>query len=145
MDPGSSSHDATVDCEMFLSEYEDDGSRKRHVMPQNAFPFFSGSFDDGQWATAAETIGDGACSLHSLWGSVISTPAGSAYYCEDARHKLCEEMPTDVSVILNSECGTAVRMLLDNIWCDVIASVMRKTRQEPLMPRLCFVSFAEHL
>ena len=43
MELGPPEHDAAVDCEMFLSEYEDDGIRKRHVMPQNAIPFFSGS------------------------------------------------------------------------------------------------------
>ena len=34
MDPGTSSHDATVDCEMFFSEYGYDGIpyRKGHVM-----------------------------------------------------------------------------------------------------------------
>ena len=139
MDPFS--YDANVDCELFLSEYGDD---KRCVLPK-ACLLFSGRLEDGQMATAAETCGDGACSLHSIWGSMISSPAGSPYYCKDARHKLCEEMPTDVSAISNSPCGTAVRILLDNIWCDIIASVMRKTRQEPLMPGLVFVSFVEHL
>ena len=131
MDPFS--YDANVDCELFLSEY---GYDKRCILPK-ACLLFSGRLDDGQMATAAETCGDGACSLHSIWGSVISTPAGSAYCCKDARHKLCEEIPTDVSVILNSECGTAVRMLLDNIWCDVIALATRKTREEPLIAGLC--------
>ena len=38
-------------------------------------------------------------------------------------------MPTDVSAMLNSPCGTAVRVLLDNIWSDVIDYVMRKEQQ----------------
>ena len=58
MDPFS--YDANVDCELFLSEYGDD---KCCILPK-ACLLFSGRFDDGQWATAAETCGDGACSIH---------------------------------------------------------------------------------
>ena len=110
MDPGFSSFDAAVDVEMFLSEYGDDDTaeRKRALMPQKC-QLFSGRLEDGQMATAAETCGDGTCSLHSLWGSVMWTPAGNTYFCEDAREKLCEAMPIDVTYILNSPCGAAVR------------------------------------
>ena len=138
-DPGTSSHDFTVDCEMFLSEFEDVGigDGKRPVMAK-ACLLYSGRLEDGQLATAAATVGDGACSLHSLWGSVIYTPAGSTYYCADARDKLCEAMPTNVNDISKSCCGAALRVLFENIWSDVIAYVMRKTRQEPFMPGLSF-------
>ncbi len=135
MDPGTSSHDAAVDCDIFLSEYLDDGTavRKRSFMPK-ACSGITGCLEDGQEATAAATCGDGACSLHSLWGEVISLSGIFTYYCEGARQKLCEAMPTAVNAILNSACGTAVRVLLDNICSDIIGHVMRKTREEPLMP-----------
>ena len=110
---------------------------KRHLVPKVCSDYF-GRLDDGQEATAAETCGDGACSLHSLWGSVISSPFGNMYYCEDARRKLCEAMPIDVNDILSSPCGAATRALVDNLWSDVIGYVMRKTRQEAVVPGNCF-------
>ena len=135
MDPGFSSFDAAVDVEMFLSEYGDDDTaeRKRALMPQKC-QLFSGRLEDGQMATAAETCGDGTCSLHSPRGSVMWTPAGNTYFCENARRKLCEAMPAEVSEIWTSPCGNAVRVLLDNVWSDVVGYCMRQTRQEPLLP-----------
>ena len=135
MDPGASNADAIVDCEMLLSDDWEDGlaGRKRLIIPKLCI-FLFGLLEDGQMATAAETCGDGACSLHSLWGSVISTPAGNTYYCEDARHKLCEAMPIYVSDILNSACGAAARVMLENIWSDAIAFMKRRTLQEPSLP-----------
>ncbi len=137
LDPGISTHDATVDNEMFLSEYSNDGTavRKRPLLPR-ACTYFTGRLEGAEMATAAETCADGACSLHSIWGSVIFTPDGNYYDCEDARQKLCEEMPTDVGAISNSPCGPAVRELLDNIWSDAIGYIIRRTREEPSMPGL---------
>ena len=135
MNAGTSAHDATVDLAMFASEDENDDSAdyKRVSLPKACW-LYSGWLEDGQMATAAETCGDGACSLHCLWGSLISTPSGNIYYCEDARRKLCEAMPLDVSDMSNSPCGAAVRVLLDNMWSDTIGYVMRMARAEPLMP-----------
>ena len=48
-------------------------------------------------ATVAVTTGDGACSLHALWGTVIPTSQGNEYYCENPRDKLCYAMPAEVS------------------------------------------------
>ena len=135
MDPGASNADATVDCEMLLSDDWEDGlaDRKRLIIPTPCI-FSTGLLEDGQMATAAQTCGDGACSLHSLWGSVFSTPVVSTYYCEDARHKLCEAMPIYVSDILKSACGAAARLMLDNIFCDAIAFMKRRTLEEPSLP-----------
>ena len=95
---------------------------------------FSGKVEEDDMATAFDTCGDGACSLHALWGSVISTPVGNTYYCDDARHKLLVYMLIDVTTILNSPCGAAVQVLLENIWSDVILYVMRRTRREASLP-----------
>ena len=137
LDPGISTHDATVDCDMFLSEYFDDGTavRKRPLLPR-ACTDCAGRLEGAEMATAAETCADGACSLHSIWGSVISNPTGNYYYCKDARLILCDSMPTDVGAISNSPCGPAVRVLLDNIWSDAIDYIIRRTREEPSMPGL---------
>ena len=62
------------------------------------------------------------------------TPAGNTYFCENARGKLCEAMPAEVSEIWTSPCGNAVQVLLGNVWSDVVGYCMRQTRQEPLMP-----------
>ena len=104
----------------------------------NACALLSGRLEDGQMATAALTCDDGACSLHSLWGVVIATPAGGMYFCQDARQKLCDSMPDDVQDVRNSRCGTAVAELLDNLWCDVIGHSMRMTRGEAPRPGFCF-------
>ena len=137
-DPGTATYDASVDLEVFLSEDEADvmAIARRHLVPKVCEDYL-GRLDDGQQATAAETCGDGACSLHSLWGSVISSPFGNMYYCEDARRKLCEAMPIDVNDILTSPCDAAARVLIDNLWSDVIGYIMRKTRQEAVVPGNC--------
>ena len=116
---------------MFLSEYGDDdkAARTRDLMPMKTGES-TGRLEDGQMATAALTEGDGACSLHSLWGSVISSPLGNKYFCEDARRKLCVQMPTDVNDILNSRCGAAVRDLIDDTWTDLKAYVKRRIQKE---------------
>ena len=97
----SGSCDATVEHEILLSEYQDDGApvRKRRVMPRREGPecLLTGRLDAGQMATAAATTGDGACSLHALWGTVIPTSQGNEYYCENPRDKLCYAMPAEVS------------------------------------------------
>ena len=87
-------------------EYDDssDVGPQRPLLPQPIY-LYSGRLEDGQTAMAADTCGDGACSLHCLWGSLISTPAGNTFYCDDARAKLVEAMPDDVDVIFGSSCG----------------------------------------
>ena len=77
-----------LDVGMFLSEFgdEDEAARKGNLIPAKIA--FTGVLEDGQMATAALTDGDGACSPHSLWGSVVSCPLGNKYYCHHARRKL---------------------------------------------------------
>ena len=89
---------------------------------------------------AAETCGDGACSLHCLWGSLMSTPAGNTFYCEDARAKLLEAMPDNLDMILASSCGAAVRSLFDQLWSDTVSHVIRLRMNEAPMPGFFFVS-----
>ena len=52
--------DAVVDCEMLVSDFQDDGSaiRKRSIMPKASL-LISGILEHGETATAAETCGDG--------------------------------------------------------------------------------------
>ena len=88
--------DSMLDCEMQISDFREAGSaaRKDVLMPKASL-LMTGLPDEGDTATAAETCGDGACSLHCLWGSVIPSPAGNMYFCEDARQKLCNAMPVE--------------------------------------------------
>ena len=146
MDTFTSSHDAAVDCDIFLSEYLDDGTaaRKRSLLPKACLGI-TGCLEDGQGATAATTCGDGACSLHSLWGDVIRLSGVCTYFCEGARQKLCEAMPLTVNAIFDTACGPVVRVLLDNMCSDLIGHVMRKTREEPLMPGQPFGFFRFNL
>ena len=127
--------DANLDYEMLLSDFEEDGRAKNttFLMPK-ACLLVSGLVEQGADATAAETCGDGACSLHSIWGSVIPTPSGNMYYCENARQKLCNSMPVDVTDMLSTRCGDAVRRLLDSMLSDAVGSCMRLTRKESLTP-----------
>ena len=87
---------------------------------------------------AAETCGDGACSLHCLWGSLMSTPAGNTFYCEDARGKLLEAMPDNLDMILASSCGAAVRSLFDQLWSDTVSHVTRLRMSEAPTPGFFF-------
>ena len=129
------SNDAAVDLEMYGGEYDDisDMKLKRPLLPKTSY-LYSGRLEDGQTAMAAETCGDGACSLHCLWGSLISTPMGNTFYCEDARAKLVDAMPDNVDLILESSCGPAVRSLLANLWSDTISHVIRRMTGKPPMP-----------
>ena len=101
------------------------------MMPK-ACNVFTGFLEDGQTAKAARTCGDGACSLHSIWGTAIYNPTGNEYYCENARRKLCESMPTDVNTMLNSAYGSAVRAILDKTWSGTVDYVIGKTQQESI-------------
>ena len=84
--------DAAVEHEILLSEYQGDGARVS-LMPRREGEgeacLLTGRLDAGQMATAAATTGDGACSLHALWGTVIPTSQGNEYYCENPRDQLC--------------------------------------------------------
>ena len=48
---------------------------------------------DGQLARAAATNGDGACSLHALWGTLRPQQGATEYYCTDARRAQYDAMP----------------------------------------------------
>ena len=69
--------------------------------------------EDGRLARAAETCGDGACSLHALWSTLRSYNNRNDYYCEVARRTLCNAMPADVQEIINSRCGAAVKVWMN--------------------------------
>ena len=118
-----------------ISDFREDGSavRKDVLMPKASL-LMTGLLDKGEAATAAETCGDGACSLHCLWGSVIPSPAGNMYFCEDARQKLCSAMPVEVSDILSTPCGDAVRTLLESMCSDAVDYCMCLTRNVSLKP-----------
>ena len=84
-DPGAATCDASVDLEILVPENDADvmAIATRHLVPTVCSNWMR--LDDGQLARAAETRGDGACSLHALWGLEISFRSRNEYYCEDAR------------------------------------------------------------
>ena len=133
---------AFCDCGQHIRygcEYDDssDVGPQRPLLPQPIY-LYSGRLEDGQTAMAADTCGDGACSLHCLWGSLISTPAGNTFYCEDARAKLVEAMPEDVDVIFGSSCGAALRSLCVQLWSDATSHIKRLRMGEHPRPGMCF-------
>ena len=130
-EPEALSCDAMVDVGMFLSEFgdEDEAARTRNLIPAKIAP--TGRLEDGQMATAALTAGDGACSLHSLWGNVKADMAGNMYYRKNAREKLLKSMPTDVTRILTSPCGPALRDIFDQHWRDLELFVKDLIRDWP--------------
>ena len=140
-DPGTATGDASVDIDMFLAEHDVDSMAlaRRSLVPAVCWDY-CGLLEDGQEARAAETKGDGACSLHALWGEVRPDRHANLYYCEGAREKLCEAMPSAAAEVLNSPCAAAARALMNNMWADAVAYVMRTTQQEAALPGHYFFS-----
>ena len=120
-DPGAATGDASVDLEMFaIQNHPGDAAviRMPHLAPtacSNPMPLA-----DGQLARAAVTCGDGACSLHAIWGTLTPIGDRTEYYCVDARTTLCNAMPIDLQELRNSRCGAAAEALLHNLWADAV-------------------------
>ena len=140
-DPGTATCDASVDLEMFCSASNDGAVAiaTRHLVPDVCSNWMH--LEDGQLARAGKTCGDGACSLHALWGSVTARPPNNEYYREDARANVCNAMPVDVHEILNSRCGAALRVLLHYLWSDVVGYRTRQMQQEAVWPGNCLLVF----
>ena len=126
--------DASVDLEMFCNQNElvdmvATGMLLSPTACSNWMPL-----EDGQLARAAETCGDGACSLHALWGTLRSYNNRTDYFCEDARRTLCNAMPADVQELINSRCGAAAEALLEDLWTDVVDYRKRIMQHAALFP-----------
>ena len=134
-DPGAATGDASVDLEMFATQSHPGdvvAIGTRQLAPtacSNWMPLA-----DGRLARAAETRGDGACSLHALWGTLIPCKDRTEYFCVDARTTLCNAMPIDPQEMLNSRCGAAVEALLHNLWADAVSYRMRAMQQQDFFP-----------
>ena len=134
-DPGAATGDASVDLEMFATQSHP-GDVAVIGMPHLAPTACSNPMPlaDGQLARAAVTCGDGACSLHALWGTLIPCEDRTEYYCVDARTTLCNAMPIDLQELRNSRCGAAVEALLHNLWADAVSYRMRAMQQQDFFP-----------
>ena len=79
---------------------------------------------DDMW-TAVRTCGDGACALHSVWGTATDIPGvGTVLFCESAREKLLADMPATMEGLA---VGTA--RLLASRWLTHLQSEMDRFAQ----------------
>ena len=134
-DPGAATGDASVDLEMFATQSHP-GDAVAIGMPHLALTACSNwmSLADGRLARAAKTCGDGACSLHALWGTLTPGDRGIEYLCLDARTTLCNAMPIDLQELRNSRWGAAAEALLHNLWADAVSYRMRAMQQQDFFP-----------
>ena len=140
--------DAPVDLEMFaMQSHPGDAAAigMRHRAPSACSNWMV--LADGELARAAETCGDGACSVHALWGTLTAIDDRTEYYCVDARTTLCNAMPIDLQELRNSRCGAAVEALLHNLWADVVSYRMRAMQQQGFFPGryfFCHIIFKDY-
>ena len=139
-DPGAATGDASVDLEMFATQSHP-GDVVAIGMPHLAPTACSNwmPLADGRLARAAETRGDGACSLHALWGTLTPIDYGIKYFCMNARTTLCNAMPIDLQELINSRCGAAVEALLHNLLADAVSYRMRAMQQQDFFPGCHFL------
>ena len=95
-----------------------------------AFPPRMGTIDDQTWV-AAPTIGDGACALHSVWGVWTQMQGRLAFYCEDARRKLLNEIPEDTQFLLAHNASASFREMLLEQTADIMAFAVARARELP--------------
>ena len=75
----------------------------------------------GDLHMAAQTNGDGACALHSCWGSIVPYDGWKAWFeCTNARGDLLDCMPEDVTVLQESDHSDALAMLLQEVGRDLV-------------------------
>ena len=85
----------------------------------------SGTIEDGSRWSAATTAADGACALHSIWGEVVEMLSSNTFFLEQAREKICDQIPTDLSLLCDVRLGVAVRDWLDRVRNDLVEHAMR--------------------
>ena len=144
-DPGAVAGDASADLEMFCAQSHPGDVAvigMPHLAPTACSTWMP--LADGRLARAAETCGDGACSLHALWGTLTPMEYGIKYFCMNARITLRDAMPIDLQELINSRCGAAVEALLQNLWADAVSYRMRAMQQQDFFPGCHFPIFLDN-
>ena len=90
----------------------------------------SGIIEDGSRWSAATTVADGACALHSVWGEVVERFSGNTYFLEQARERICGQIPTDMSLLHDQRLGAAVREWIDRVRMDLVEHCMRSSESD---------------
>ena len=85
----------------------------------------SGTIEDGSRWSAETTAGDGACALHSVWGEVVERSSGNTFFLEQAREKICDQIPTDMSLLCDLRLGGEVRDWLNRVRKDLVEHAKR--------------------
>ena len=83
---------------------------------------------DGKNWTAVATCGDGACALHSVWGTWQRIGEAKAFYSSSARDHLEQSIPEAVDEILASGTGAMLEEVLAEHRNDLVAYAVARVR-----------------
>ena len=109
-----------------------DSSRGNVTFPDDWFRYPIGTSElldriaDTRWYSVS-TAGDGACSLHALWGSPRATLGGRELFCEDARRHVLAKVPLswgDVESLADGDLSAAFKDVVSSKFADLVDSTV---------------------